>query len=680
VFKPDHDLPSYSAEWAGELIVLEAEPGKARSELLRRWLEGLSGVEVSFVSCNLSIGGIWAGLKDLMESVLPRISSRRPDLVQSHSYEITTVLPAMRTDLKVEYVPLTELVPANEKVRKYAMDRAFRILNGLIDFLAEWRRSLGFPPWIIVCEDFDGVGALVGRFFRDLIRREGKNSAITLVLAVGKDQSDRILGSLDTRVRRMLLARDLARDEKPSSGEHFRKAALELESVLGNDLVQLEIHLPRLIHFWKSSDMPERALRWDAMAFAIYNHFGFYEDALIYGEAILPHLDFICEQDRRFTRWQLVGGIYNTYICVGLPEEALRVMETEAIGRLTDHADLARADYIMAMLHARFLPTKNLGLAEKYIESGLRELELSSEPVEERHFFKVFLWNGLALIRHRQGRAKEAIDLCQQGSKYLDEHLSAERHLLHRSVLLYNIGQVYAAIGDLDESISYYTAAMEMDPYYSEYFNERGSLYLRAGKPAEAIEDYLRAIELSPPYFEVFSNLGQAYKMLGRHPEALRAFSRAIDLEPYHTLPLVRRAQVYDHLGLPDEALADYSAALEIDSRQPFVLANRAALLFDKGSVQEAVTDLDEAIRQAPDFADFLSSRAIGLLALGKPSEAADDLRRYLALAPNALDADEIRLRLDQLAASVDAACDELVLASNRDPGQTTEATAAAEA
>src|SRR5581483_4654490 len=115
-------------------------------------------------------------------------------------------------------------------------------------------------------------------------------------------------------------------------------------------------------------------------------------------------------------------------------------------------------------------------------------------PEHERCFLEVFLGNGLAFIRHRQGRPEEALEICRQGFKLLEEKLVQDRHRLHRSVLLYNMAQVYSALREPDKAIEYYSAAMQYDPYYSEYFNERGNAYLSLGKSEQAIADYHEAI------------------------------------------------------------------------------------------------------------------------------------------------------------------------------------------
>src|SRR5262249_47600714 len=157
--------------------------------------------------------------------------------------------------------------------------------------------------------------------------------------------------------------------------------------------------------------------------------------------------------------------------------------------------------------------------------------------------------NGLAMIRHFQGRYQEAIELCREGFRELEQHLHEDRHRLHRSVLLYNMAQVYTAVGAYDDALRHYAMTMDMDPNYSEYYNDRGNVYLKLGRLAEAEADYLKAIELSPPYHEVYTNLGQCYRRMGRLDDAVRAYSAALDLSPHLALALAGRGQCHDELG-----------------------------------------------------------------------------------------------------------------------------------
>jgi tetratricopeptide (TPR) repeat protein len=337
---------------------------------------------------------------------------------------------------------------------------------------------------------------------------------------------------------------------------------------------------------------------------------------------------------------------------VGEPEKALDLIQREAIGKVDDPADRLRIFYALAMIHSRFLKTPDYGKAEQYIDCGLEVIEESELPEEQKLILRVFTLNGLAFIRHRQGRPQEAVELCRNGFELLRDNLPEEEHRLHRSVLLYNIGQVYYALHMHEEAVRYYSAAIEFDPNYSEYYNERGNIFLMMERYGDAVADYREAIRLSAPYQEVWTNMGQAFKRAGNFPAALEAYSRALDLDPDKLLPRVGRAQSYESLGRAEEAIADYSTALELDPNQPMVLGNRACLYFDAGQAEAALTDLNRAIAIAPEDPDLLGNRAFLLESRGLRREAVEDLRAYLRLKPDAEDREEIEAKILSLSSA----------------------------
>jgi tetratricopeptide (TPR) repeat protein len=250
--------------------------------------------------------------------------------------------------------------------------------------------------------------------------------------------------------------------------------------------------------------------------------------------------------------------------------------------------------------------------------------------------------------RAQQKRPEEAVALCQEGLLLLDQYLAPAQHRLHRSVLVYNIAQVYAATGQTELALEAFARVIALDPYYSEYYNERGAILFKAGNLRAAERDYLRAIELSPPYPEVWINLGQCYREMERRADATAAYTRALDLDPQAALPLIGRAEMYAECDQTQQALEDYGA-LQLEPQQPQVLAARAIVYYEAGQVQRALDDLDAAIALAPDQALFYHNRATALIDLKRLREATRDLERYLQQQPDAEDRLEIVQKLSSL-------------------------------
>ncbi len=624
-----------------------------RSAVRRDYIAGLlaqaraDGIETHDISCRLETGGVWAGLADLLRALLPRIEESRPDLIAKHSYELALALPELRKRFPLTDASLTDSSPVKERIRSYPIDRAYRLLHGVIDLLAEWLPQNG-ARLLVVCEDFDGAGALMRRFFREFVRRRVSRLPLDLVFVVDNGGGAAASATLEGRGGEILRLGCAAEEEAADPAEMARMAdALEarLEAALGLS----ENYLPQLVHYCLASGQLQRAQRWRAVTLAVYNHFGFYEDALFFGEPLIADLDLTCSGPESFTRWHVISGLFNALVALGRPERAYQLVHDEALLKIDDSTDLVSIYYTLAMLHCRFLPQRDLAMAEDYLMKSLDMVERTDLGESEKHYLAVFNLNGLAFIRHLQGRVAEATELCRSGFERLSRHLDEDQYRLHRSVLLYNIAQVHTSTRSYDEALAYYSSALEIDPRYSEYYNERGSVYLRMGRVPEAIADYRKAAELSAPYHEVFTNLGQAQKLAGDAASAIDAYTRALDLDPRQFLPLVGRAQAYELAGEAEAALADYDAALGLDASDPQTWSNRAVLRYDRGRIEEAVADLDQAINRAAAMPELYANRAIALTDLGRFDEAVQDCRTYLRLRPEALDRDEVLQNISTL-------------------------------
>lgn len=648
-----HDsLPQSMTDLAGKIILVEATPGSARRNLLQQWLQDVREREEAFnwfLSCAFDEGGAWAGLQDLVQDLVPYLKQHAPELLSKHSYELCLTAPILKRSIQVHYLTLTDKAQEDEHVRNYPLDRAYRSLHGVIDLLDSWYELQEKRPVVIVCDQYDQACPLVQRFFMELMRRRGRKLQLTLVLAVAPEQGTLIVEQVAPEALSSIVQLELPADP-PSDvpRESIVQEAQILEQQVKEDLIVADTSTPRLISLLERSGQIKEALLWKADAVHRFNLLGLYEASFRYCEEIDVHLDEI-RQDAPKSYPRAVLSLYFCYLSLGNVERSLYLMTEKVLKYPNSQPFLFQCYYLQAMLYARFLPVRNLPEAVEYLERGQELLAETDLPETVRYFYIVFLNNGLAYIRAQQRRPDEAIALCSGGLQLLEQHLSPNQHWLHRSVLLYNIAQVYVATKQYEAAIETFELTMNMDPYYSEYYNERGSVYLAVGNLPKAEQDYLRAIELSPPYSEVWINLGQCYREMERVDEAIAAYTRALDLKPDVALALAARAEMYAEQGRWQEALADYSASLQSESGQPLVLAARAIAHYETGQVELAVADLDAAVLLLPDNPVFYQNRALALSDLGRFREAEQDLRTYLRLQPDAEDRDEVEQQLLQL-------------------------------
>lgn len=643
---PGHDREA--GESLAQILIVEAAAGPAR----RRWLEErlkssvASGARTFSVSCDFSSGGPWGGVSQLFGELVEDIQRQSPDLVGHHSLELVSVLPRLRRSLEVRNPSLTDLASPEERTRNYPADRAFRIVHGLIDLLDSWKSTTSpEAEWVIACDAYDRAGIMGGHFFAELMRRRGERLRLRLLVAVEAGNGKGARASLgDGAVAAEVVTLELEGEQPEGLGAGAAaRMASELERQLGDDRIEKQARLSELIGLWQEAGRPDKVLRYRFFGLETYNTHGLYEDALRYGDGLLSLAQEHAPEDEKL-QWGIIIKLLMCHIGLLDVQKSLELAEREGM-RLAERSAAWRAHlfYLIGIIHARFQKPRDLVKGEDYLNRALEAIEEAGLAEEIYHFQSVFNRNGLAMIRSFQGRFDEAVELCRAGFARLNAHLGAEKHRLHRSVLLYNIAQVYAATGSIPEAVEYYSAAIEMDPNYSEYYNDRGNILLQAGRLEEARTDYLRAIELSPPYFEVFANLGQCYRRMGAMTEAVESYSRALDINPNHLLALLGRAKAREELGHGEEAIADYTAALAKDPTQWEAVASCGVLHYEAGDLERSLADFNRAIELEPGQPDLYHNRATVLADLGRYGQAEQDIEAALRLNPP--EEDELTLR-----------------------------------
>lgn len=636
----------------GGLVLLPAS-GSLGSLRLDAFSELLPREAALFtLRCDFDEGGPWAGTRDLFRALLPALESDAADLLIQHDYELVHVLPDLKPALGVRNPSLTDLASNEERVRNYPADRAMRIVHGLIDLLISLKErapSTAAATWVLLCIDYDLAGSITQVFLQELMRRAGARLRLLLVPVTSTGQEPHLSSAL--HCRQLPFGIEVP-EALPQPGQaEAASLAKALEADVSHDTLMSTGVIPDLIRLWKAAGHPKKAFEWQYKALHAFNTLGLYADALRYGEparALARGMGGL----PLGLRWGLFFKLFMCYLATNDLESAQRIAEEDVLTDTGDPAESAmriRLCYLMGMLHARYLLVRDFATGERYLEQGLEYLRKAGLPESEHYFQFVFNRNGLAMIRSFQGRPQEALDLCREGYGLLEKHLDPGQHRLHRSVLLYNMAQVYTQIGAFDRAIEHYSAAMKMDPNYSEYYNERGNLLLKLGRIKEAYQDYRRAIELGPPYFEVWSNLGQCCRVQGRMEEAIAAYDRSLDLQPGQPVVWIVRAQALEALGRLGEAIEAYSSALKLNPTAWPALAGRAVLYYEHGRLEECLEDLNQAISAAPGEPEPYQNRAVAHSELGRYQEARRDLQRYLELRPDAEDRAEVESRLREL-------------------------------
>ena len=101
-----------------------------------------------------------------------------------------------------------------------------------------------------------------------------------------------------------------------------------------------------------------------------------------------------------------------------------------------------------------------------------------------------------------------------------------------RILSYYNLGNVYADLGDYENAIQSYKLAIKFDPSLSKPHNNLGLAYAALGKLSEAANEFSQAVRLKPDYAEAHYNLGVADLQLGKKKEAQEEQRILMGLKP----------------------------------------------------------------------------------------------------------------------------------------------------
>lgn len=369
----------------------------------------------------------------------------------------------------------------------------------------------------------------------------------------------------------------------------------------------------------------------DALDYCI--NMGYYEATIDFGQRGRAVID---REKQEAYYWTFTTKITTSLAALERAEEA-EPLYNEARALTSSPSIHMQAAYATAMLYTRHFveDRRNHMLAKGWINEAIGIASLIPDA-KERTFQKVFNQNGLALIELRLGHPQEALHLVTEGIELLNSVLEPHEHLLHRSVLRYNRGQIYATLGEHKQALADYTAVIDMDPYYSEYYLDRGNIYRKQERNEEALADYERAIAYSPPYPEAYYNRAGVLSVLGREDEALADYSYVLELDPDHLDALLNRATILYEQGNYIAARHDVEHGLSIDPDNAHLLCTLGLLEMAHEHPEEALLALSSAIEHDPSLAAAWTNRAVLAFEKGQINAAIDDLTHALLLSENA--------------------------------------------
>ena len=193
-----------------------------------------------------------------------------------------------------------------------------------------------------------------------------------------------------------------------------------------------------------------------------------------------------------------------------------------------------------------------------------------------------------------------------------------------------------------------------------EGYNTAGVMYYQSQRIDEAITAFKRALQINPRYQPAKNNLHQLYREQGiaalgneTYPAAISFFSQALQLDPTDSTLYNLTGEVYARNGDQQNAIAEYKKALQFnpsdtDAKQNLARSynNLGVQLTQSQRWEEAIDAYQQARQLMPDLAsvktnltDLYWKRANTLRQQGNLDLAIEAYRELLAFDSGALDA-----------------------------------------
>ncbi len=234
-------------------------------------------------------------------------------------------------------------------------------------------------------------------------------------------------------------------------------------------------------------------------------------------------------------------------------------------------------------------------------------------------------------------------------------------------------GRPLHQLGQIDEAIAHFRAALALHPGHADAPGNLGQALIRQGRRDEALSSLKEAVRLQPGHAVAHLNLANLCRDLGQLADAISSYRRVIQLRPEHAearsqlaLALARSgqdeeaisclhdcllfqpdsAETCNQLGFLlarrerlDEAAAAFRRVLRVQPGHPEGLNNLGNILLKQQKTEEAVALFREALASHPNFYPPHGNLGCALLQQNKPDEAVSCFQEAIRHNPGDSDA-----------------------------------------
>jgi tetratricopeptide (TPR) repeat protein len=209
------------------------------------------------------------------------------------------------------------------------------------------------------------------------------------------------------------------------------------------------------------------------------------------------------------------------------------------------------------------------------------------------------------------------------------------RRLPRLAIARENLGELYMTQRKLQEAITEYKVAIQLDPKDANARSDLGDAYLDQHKPEMAIAEYQKAVELDPKHAPAHNGLGNFYLDQHKPEMAIAEYQKAVELDPKYAPAHNGLGNFYLDQHKPEMAIAEYQKAVELDPKYAPAhngLAN--VYYYDQHKPEMAIAEYQKAIELYPKNAIPHANLGNVYLDQHKPEMAIAEYQKAVELDP----------------------------------------------
>jgi tetratricopeptide (TPR) repeat protein len=185
-----------------------------------------------------------------------------------------------------------------------------------------------------------------------------------------------------------------------------------------------------------------------------------------------------------------------------------------------------------------------------------------------------------------------------------------------------------------EDAFEDYARALDVDSTDASIYFSRAKTSMNLKKYDEAIKDCDKAISLKYNHESIYILRGSAKAGGKYYEEAIEDMNLVLDYNPDYLMGYIQRGKVWMELNKLDTAIMDFDRVLETDSNNSYAYFSRALAKMRKSEHESALSDLDRVLKNSPRNSYALFNKAIIKINLGDKLGAIEELDKVIKINP----------------------------------------------